>query len=978
MKFINTFIILFLLFGNLKANAEPIESDKLIDYPQNTLLKISPDGRYISGYYRGDKNHSLSFINRETSSYDMSIMIGNDNTIQSYYWLNNNQILIKISNQNGAFELIGSIRDGKAQVSLIKSKGFTVHHLPDLPNKVLYAKQRENNSRFNDLYIVSIDSLMKGNFLESNKVSIDTKYAKGFSYDELTKSIMTTEYNNKENFATIKYAPLSGGKWKKLYTIEDKSYFYKAFAFIDQDTLAILTNKDSDKIVLRSFDIKTQTLGDIIYQHPDYDLVNAAFNKSGELSYVSFLDHGVRQNLYFDQGSKDFIKRLSNTFKNQEAYLVSTSADGEYTVLFVTGSNLPGEFFLYQKNVDKVKRLVLIYPEMENTKFSASQQIKVKVKDGTEIEAFLNVPTGLDHSTLLVMPHGGPITVQDTDRFNAKVQYYVSRGFSVLRVNFRGSGGFGKAFAKQGVGEFGKLIEEDITAAVEQVLESRSFKNICSIGASYGGYSAAILAIKHPETYKCVVSAYGVFDLKLAFNASNYKQTEKYQEKIANTIGDYTDSFLDVSPVYLHESLKAPILIIAGREDDRADFEHSNRLKYLLEKNNHPMEYLFYDDIGHGHSTFGGSRHELAYTYDYLMRTLGLSYPKSEAVSESSRKAIADDFAFIADKYTFDDWVENDKAKSNEYYFKAAEFNHPRATFNIGASYHRGDELGKDMEQALTFYRKAASLGKERAHARLGRMYMEGEYVSQDWNLAAKHLKEAYELDNKPFNAMRLARFYCIAPDELKDFQRCMDLLGIEQYKKHSKAWARNAIKMAQESLSWIFAEAKLNGDELARMQEYAKETFRLTDFELEIDSIEDGMFEFIENTSFGKSGDYELVSESSKIEIDHTSKKDNIHFGLEFETDVSGLDQYSSRVAVAARWRRVDSEGVVTFLEDTLLYGSPKDTWIMRRKVKDIESQESWTLEIFDLNQNKLYEKEFILVPKVRTLVSKNAGKLN
>jgi hypothetical protein len=120
---------------------------------------------------------------------------------------------------------------------------------------------------------------------------------------------------------------------------------------------------------------------------------------------------------------------------------------------------------------------------------------------------------------------GGLIGIKEDDSFSKDVQYYVSRGFSILIIKFRGSSGFGKKFQEKGVGEFSRLIEEGIMAAT-----------------------------------------FGVYDLPLLFNASNYRSNIEYRKAISKTVGNYDQPMKNYFPVYLFDKLKAPILLITGKK----------------------------------------------------------------------------------------------------------------------------------------------------------------------------------------------------------------------------------------------------------------------------------------------------------------------------------------------------------------------------------------------------------------------------
>ncbi len=960
MRFIIFLLAGIILIYSTALNAKPVEADKLYANPDNTSLLLSPDGKYVTSYRRQEKEQTLELIDLKSNQIMSIAKMMLDITMHDYLWLNNTQIFISVEKDSINSSLIGNLKNRQMSMVLIKAQGYLVHPLPEDPQRVLFARKHGKNSDRHDLYIVEINDLINDDFSNAEKIKHNDKDTVVYFYDHDFKRVITLEFVKKDKTVKLKYIPVEGGKWKDFFEIKDVDYRLEPVGFINDEKFAVLTNKDTDKVVLREFDVKSQEIGKIIYQHPNYDLSSAGFLPDGKLDFVKYSQHGLTKTLYFDKGTDRFLKRLTKTFTNQEVYFVDKAVYDQVILLYVNGSDQPGEYYLYESMKDRAKLLLVSYPELKDIKFSPSELIKVKASDGTELEAFLTMPKEIDHSTLLVMPHGGPIDVQESDRFNKDVQYFASRGFAVLRVNFRGSSGFGKAFLEKGVGEFGRLIEEDISAAVNRVIESHSFKYVCAMGSSYGGYSAAMLAIKNPDLYDCVIGSFGVYDLPLIFNTSNLRSTEEYRETIARTVGEYSEDMVDYSPVYMSDKLKAPILLIAGKLDDTADFEHSNRFKYMLKKRNHPVETMFYKNEGHGHSTWGGDMHEAALCYDFLMRSLNLMLP-DKSDDPDYYKALGDDYAGIADGYEFGYEDEEDHDKSFDYYKKAAEFGHGRAAFNIGASYHSGDPVEKNMAKAVEYYRKAADQDYSGAHNRLARMYMEGEYLEQDWDKAYTHITKAQSLEDNPENNIMLARFYCTAPDKYKNIDECTRLLDIEQYKLVSKHTAQKATMESMSAISWIISEGKFSGDELIRIHETVKKTFAFTHSKTSIKVVDEGEFSLEEGERFGESDKYVFFAENFDIKAKDDEKG---RFGIRFTPDVPGVDGISDRVVIALRWVQTGTDGNKKVFNSRILFGPPIIKWPYFAEYKDIKEEGTWELEMYDLEQNKIFSRKFHVTP--------------
>jgi len=951
-------IFLFIaIFQMTLSHASPINARQLFTSPDNGMVKVSPSGKFISAHQKADKTHYLSLINTSTLTTEFGIAIGNDNILNNYYWLNEKKLFIDITYKGVQVYLIGEIKKDKIKTNIVEARGYLVNTLPDAPNKVMFARKKSKKSNSHDLYEIDLDSLIKGDFTKAFLIKHNENKVINYEYDHNYKRVITANYDEEAKSITVKYIPRNGGRWRKIIELEDTDFNLKPLDFITKDSIAVLTNKDSDKMVLRAFDINSQTLGKVIYQHPKYDITSAGFIRNGQLDYITYKQHGLNQKLYFEKAKSHFGKRLNKTFSEQEAYIIDKTDNNIGMILYANGSAESGKYYYYDTSLDQAKYILPSFDEHQSLSFIPSEQLVIKTKDGTELEAFLTLPKGLDHLTLLVMPHGGPIGIQESDRFNPYVQYYASRGFAVLRVNFRGSSGFGKSFLNKGVGELGKLIEQDITSAVNQVTKAHKFKYQCAMGASYGGYSSTMLAIKQPDKVNCVIASFGIYDLPLLFNTSNYRSGDEHSKKVAEVVGSYDESLINVSPVYLADKLKSPILIIAGRDDDIADFEHSNRLKYVLNQLDNKPETMFYDNTGHGHHNWSGDRHEAALSYDFLMRSLGLSLTK-EQLSEQGKKAIAEDYIVIADAYKFKDNVVNDAKKSIDYYNFAVQFEHPRATFNIGDNYHWGRHVERDLPTAMSYYKKSAMLDYSYAYSRIGVMNMEGEYIKQNWESAFENLSKAQELKDSLINSIRLGRFYCTAPEKYQNLDKCLNLMDLAQYKKISNRKYIQAKEYVSEALAWSFITAKLDEDQLDRIKYFAKDSFELSSIAISVENEASGQFEFQESDDFGYPGEYKLVKNKKRNKIIKRNEKSR--FGLKFNVDIPGINPRNTKVALAAQWIKTTKDGKTFYPETTLLYGSTRADWSMLRAPGDKNEEAIWTLKLYDLNQNLLFMENY------------------
>lgn len=931
----------------------PIKGEDLFTNTTNSYMQLSPSGHLLSFLDVSDTERYLTFFDTVKDELRASIRLGLRSRLLNYYWLNDDIVLMDIY-RDGRYSLVVARIDGRdVELIVMDSYGKLISVMPSEPDKILFSYDPKRGD--NELFVVSIDDFLKEDFDNTDEIDFGVRKITGYSYESNAKRLLLRKYDHEEKTLSYYYQYIDSDDAVHILTLKSFEDYFEIVHFIDDNRLAVLTNSQNDKIVLQEFHINTGEFGEVIFSHPNYDLDSAAYNESGELVYVGYFEHGIFERTFFKSNVSSFAERLKLTFPDQGVFVTDVSVPGKNMILNVSGATEPGTYYLYSGEKDRARTLVSRHPQLVDTHLYPTEKFLVQVEDDVEIEAYLTRPNEDRISTLLVYPHGGPIGPREKDTFNRNVQYFASRGFAVLRVNFRGSGGFGKAFQKRGVGEFGKLIEQDIMKTVNTVLREHKFDNICAIGASYGGYSSAMLAIQHPELFKCVIAAFGVFDLPLMYNQSNVQLHEDNIQRVTNAIGEYTDELKTVSPVYLASRLKAPILIIAGKRDDIASFEHSNRLKHVLNKLGHPVETMFYENTGHGHANWEYEHHEAAITYDFLNRTLKLPPPELDTLEQ--QQAIADDYLTIADGYEFEDNVPDDKDKAFEYLQKAAEYQSPRAVFNMGAHYHEGDKVEKNLQKALEHYQRAGELEFEGAFLRLGTLYMQGYQVEKNWELAKEFLTKAVEKENEPRERSRLGRFYCLAPPPLQDTDKCLAYINMKGYLERSDSARLRAHKQLNLNLGWIFSEGNYSKEQLQELQEFTKNEYGLTHVESEMYSIDDGVFHLIEGEEFLEKDEYEYQKNANTDRIIPGPKT---RVGARFELDVHGFDSRFDRTAIVVRWFRKTADEPKRPIANKLHFGLPSRKWTTMLDVSEYEEDSELTLEIYNLNQEMMFSNSY------------------
>jgi dipeptidyl aminopeptidase/acylaminoacyl peptidase len=207
---------------------------------------------------------------------------------------------------------------------------------------------------------------------------------------------------------------------------------------------------------------------------------------------------------------------------------------------------------------------------------------------------------------LIIHPHGGPFGVRDFWGFDDEVQFLANRGYAVLQVNYRGSGGYGRDFLDKGKRQWGRAMQDDLSDAVKWAIEVgvADPKRVAIYGASYGGYATLAGLVFTPELYCCGVNYVGPSDLGITFKerGGDAYVSDKDFDYHKEWVGDDQAALAAASPLNGVEHIRVPTLHAYGVNDPRVAIEHWNRLEAQLKRYNKPYESIVEGKQGHGFS----------------------------------------------------------------------------------------------------------------------------------------------------------------------------------------------------------------------------------------------------------------------------------------------------------------------------------------------------------------------------------------
>ena len=308
-----------------------------------------------------------------------------------------------------------------------------------------------------------------------------------------------------------------------------------------------------------------------------------------------------------DENSPDaeLYASLAGAFEGQMVDFASQTQDGKKIIVSVYSDSNPGELYLYDRDTGKARFLMQRKPELDKKKMASVKPFNFTSRDGKLIHGYLTLPHGSNGKNLplIVNPHGGPIGPRDNWGFNWEAQLLASRGYAVLQVNYRGSGGYGKAFQDAGHLQWGQGIQNDIIDATQWAIGQGYVdkERICIYGGSFGGYSSLMAPIRAPGLFQCTFGYVGVYDVDMMFKKGDIPERESGQRYLRRTHGSDTKSWAENSPARRAGEVKIPVYLAAGARDVRTPPEQTELMnKALIAAGNPPEGMIIQSGEMHG------------------------------------------------------------------------------------------------------------------------------------------------------------------------------------------------------------------------------------------------------------------------------------------------------------------------------------------------------------------------------------------
>jgi len=308
------------------------------------------------------------------------------------------------------------------------------------------------------------------------------------------------------------------------------------------------------------------------------------------------------------------------------------AAEGDTVVVAAGSATTPNQVARIAVDtgmVDVLRRSAQV--PVDPASFSIPRPIEFPTEDELTAHALFYPPTSPEHVApegelppLIVMSHGGP-TGNATPLFDLEIQFWTTRGFAVVDVNYGGSTGYGRAYRERLNGQWGVVDLLDCVNAA-RFLAARGEadpERFLITGGSAGGYTT-ICALTFTDAFAAGTTYFGLADLEQFGGGDTHKFELQYEHTLVGPYPERADLYRERSPIHFVDRISTPMLVLQGADDKIVPPSQAELIVSALRERRIPHAYLLFEGEGHGFRKAESIVRSLEAELSFYLQILGL------------------------------------------------------------------------------------------------------------------------------------------------------------------------------------------------------------------------------------------------------------------------------------------------------------------------------------------------------------------
>ena len=598
--------VLLLLAAAVPARAQAPQPRPVEHFARLPFImgpKLSPDGTRYAAVIAQNGTQMLAIA--KLHGGDLALVALGDSDLNWWEWVNDEYLIAGVGGMDKLFGIdlyfrraVSISADGKRIQTLVKGKAAqnaddVVWIANDGSPRILLSVQTSlyaGDRGFSpDVFEIDVATG------KSDRIVYSTPNVWGWHADSSGVVRMGVGYTASKGTFLV-YRPGRNASFRTIQrprkSKEDEDLIAPALFTADAGKAIAFSDHEGFK-ALYELNLEGMAVGAPLLKIDGFDVEAIIPNQAGDAMIGAYYTDTRARVKWFDPDLALVQSQIDTAVKGRRADIVSMSRDRRKLIVRLGDPNQTGAYYFFDRDVGRMQKFADVSEAFGNRPLAPVSTVKYKARDGLEISAVLTVPMGREAKNLplILMPHGGPFA-RDSEHWDWWTQFLADRGYAVLQPNYRGSSGFGTAFAEKAKGQWGLAMQDDLDDAVAWAVKSglADPARVCIAGASYGGYAALRAASRSGGApYRCAVSFAGVSDLG---SMVRYDSRFLGARSRRAWLLEHAPDFRAVSPLNHAASFAIPTLIMHGKKDRTVPVGQSRDMAEKLEKAGKAFTYI--------------------------------------------------------------------------------------------------------------------------------------------------------------------------------------------------------------------------------------------------------------------------------------------------------------------------------------------------------------------------------------------------
>ncbi len=635
------FLFILAITTSSEATAAP-SAEAFGKLPTIYDAAISPDGKQIASIVNINGNYGVRVISIGKKDKELrAVLLRVGVKPQWVKWANDRRVLVGLwqstmyrrvpATVSSIYTLDSSSMEGKILVQnkdmFRQDNSDVVDFLEDDPEHILMAFS-DKNQFLKEIHRVNVSN-GRHRKIEHARSAVQYWYTDRRGEPRVGQG--RVDRNSDREIWNLIIRDVENDNWRKAEEYPGLDADVTVFGFTnDPNELVIGDRAGKETLGLYVYDLEKKRVTRQLFHNDTYDAKGLVVNSDGDVIGASFVADTTEVELFDEYDT--VLGRMRTRFSDYTVDYIDQSDDKGLVLFKVSNSYDPGAMALLDANTDDVSFLAFYRGDLPADEMGLVSSVTYRARDDFDIPAYLTLPptitsvSEIRNLPFVVLPHGGPYA-RTAKRFDYFAQFFATRGFGVLQMNFRGSAGYGKAFEDAGRENWIQM-QEDVEDGTRWLI-GEGFADpdkVCIVGWSYGGYAALMGAIKNPDLYSCAVSMAGVTDLKdLIADFKKYRFGAISARNFILQGFDSKEALVENSPVRRAKELSVPLFLAHGEADQLVHFDQFKRMKAALKKSPANVTYMEFEDEDHFLSSQSNRQMFFKGLDEFLTSTVGLS-----------------------------------------------------------------------------------------------------------------------------------------------------------------------------------------------------------------------------------------------------------------------------------------------------------------------------------------------------------------